>query len=64
MKKTYYILVGTAKGLLIYEKGTDPLPELRSSHFIGFSVNMIYVDERTDRWGRNFTLVMMKVRPG
>ncbi len=44
------VLVATAKGLIVYEIDSQgSVKHLRSS-FIGFSVNMIYVDERTNRW--------------
>ncbi|MDH5380806.1 MAG: glycosyl hydrolase, partial [Cyclobacteriaceae bacterium] len=48
MKKT--ALIGTAKGLIVYDFVPDEKPVLRNVHFVGFSVNMVYVDERTDKW--------------
>lgn len=47
MKK---VLVGTAKGLLVYEVSNGGSFTMHSLHFAGFSVNMVYVDERHHRW--------------
>jgi hypothetical protein len=45
------VLIGTAKGLLVYSgddlSNTAPI---HSIHFTGFSITMIYVDERSGRW--------------
>ena len=46
----YQILIGTAKGLIVYQGAIDKKPELKSIHFAGFAVNMVYQDERTNRW--------------
>lgn len=43
-------LVATAKGLLTFEISPNKEPEIEEVHFAGFAVNMIYVDERTNRW--------------
>ncbi len=43
-------LIATAKGLVVYDFPDNKKPELRGLHFVGFSVNMVYVDERHDRW--------------
>lgn len=43
------LLLGTAKGLMVYEKqGSDW--EVTDVHFLGFPVSMVYVDERTQTW--------------
>ncbi|MEM9672888.1 MAG: glycosyl hydrolase [Bacteroidota bacterium] len=44
------ILVGTTKGLLVYQMADQLRPTLPRVHFTGFSVNMVYVDERYHRW--------------
>jgi len=44
------ILVGTAKGLLVYQAADQARPKLQKIYFTGFSVNMVYVDERRGRW--------------
>ena len=43
-----FLLVGTAKGLLVYALRSQA--KLTNVHFVGFSVNMIYVDPRINRW--------------
>ena len=43
------ILVGTAKGLLLYTMAEQEM-KLHDIYFAGFSVNMVYVDERSGRW--------------
>ena len=43
-------LIGTAKGLIVYHFTGDQNPVLASVHFEGFSVNMVFVDERTNQW--------------
>ncbi len=43
-------LIGTAKGLIVYEFPEDDTPKLSRIHFAGFSANMVYVDERSGRW--------------
>ena len=43
------ILVGTAKGLVVYTP-SEKLLEIESIHFAGFSVNMVFVDERSNKW--------------
>ncbi|MEM9328302.1 MAG: glycosyl hydrolase, partial [Bacteroidota bacterium] len=42
-------LIATAKGLIIYDFPQDKNPVLTDMSFVGFAVNMIYVDERTGR---------------
>lgn len=44
------VLVGTAKGLLVYVHGIPTGLQLNTIHFTGFAVNMVYVDERAGRW--------------
>lgn len=46
----YQILVGTAKGLIVYKAEVQSSPILEKIHFAGFAVNMVYQDERTNRW--------------
>ena len=43
------ILVGTAKGLIQYQKEGAEWKATRV-HFQGFEVSLLYVDERTNRW--------------
>ncbi|MEM8896324.1 MAG: hypothetical protein AAGC88_17225 [Bacteroidota bacterium] len=50
LKEASIFLVGTAKGLIIFRQRSKALPELESIHFAGFSVNMLFVDERNNRW--------------
>ena len=51
MPKTASIfLVGTAKGLIVYQQLGESIPALHKIHFSGFSVNMLFVDERNRRW--------------
>ncbi len=45
-----YFLIGTAKGLVVYKKVREELPTLSAIHFAGFSINMLFVDERNGRW--------------
>ena len=44
------VLIGTSKGLMVYEILPDTVPKELAIHFLGFSVNMIFVDERSHRW--------------
>jgi hypothetical protein len=44
------VLIGTAKGLMVYEILPDKTPKELAIHFLGFSINMIFVDERSHRW--------------
>ncbi len=41
-------LIGTAKGLVVLNIGTDP--SIQSIHFRGFSITMVHADARTGRW--------------
>ncbi len=43
-------LVGTAKGLVVYRKEVKGLPVQEAIHFSGFSINMLFIDERNGRW--------------
>ncbi len=43
------LLVGTRKGLLVYENGENGW-KVRSDHFMGIPVNMVYRDERSGTW--------------
>ncbi|MDH5476617.1 MAG: glycosyl hydrolase [Cyclobacteriaceae bacterium] len=43
-------LIATAKGLLTFDIAPNIEPEMEEVHFIGLAVNMVYVDERTNRW--------------
>lgn len=43
------LLVGTSKGLVIYEK-TDHSWRYSQSHFLGFPVSVVYEDERDQSW--------------
>ena len=43
------LLVGTSKGLVIYQKKTNGW-ELDNIQFEGFPVSMLYIDERTNTW--------------
>ena len=43
-------LIGTAKGLVVYELPNVGLPQLKDIHFSGFSTNMTFVDQRNGRW--------------
>lgn len=43
-------LIGTAKGLVVYELSDQGSPALKDIHFPGFSTNMIFVDQRNGRW--------------
>ena len=45
-----FFLVGTAKGLVVFNKAEGKLPALSAIHFSGFSVNMLFIDERNSRW--------------
>ncbi len=42
------ILVGTSKGLVVFEK--DAGWQIQSIHFLGFPIAFVYVDERSDTW--------------
>ena len=44
------VLIGTSKGLIVYEILTDSAPKELAFHFLGFSISMIFVDAHTDRW--------------
>lgn len=43
------ILVGTAKGLVVFKKGAVTW-EITEVHFKGMPVTTVYIDERTDTW--------------
>ena len=43
------LLLGTAKGLIVYEK-KGQVWEVTDVHFLGFPVSMVYVDGRTNTW--------------
>lgn len=43
-------LIGTAKGLVVYELPDQSTPLLRDIHFPGFAANMVFVDHRSGRW--------------
>ena len=43
-------LIGTAKGLIVYHFVEGKPPVLDSIHFQGFSINMVFVDERNGQW--------------
>lgn len=45
----YRALVGTAKGLVVYQISED-FHTIQAVHFKGFSVNLVYIDERNGRW--------------
>ena len=44
------VLIGTSKGLIVYEILPDSEPKELAFHFLGFSISMIFVDVHTDRW--------------
>ena len=44
------VLIGTSKGLIVYEILPDSAPKELAIHFLGFSVSMIFVDLHTHRW--------------
>ena len=43
------LLVGTSKGLIVYEKGVESW-QVKDVHFVGMPVALIYEDERTNTW--------------
>ena len=43
------LLVGTSKGLVVFEKGLSGWQVIRTL-FVGFPVSMVFVDERTGTW--------------
>jgi photosystem II stability/assembly factor-like uncharacterized protein len=43
------LLVGTAKGLIIWQKNNHNW-FISHTHFTGFPVSMVYIDERTNTW--------------
>jgi photosystem II stability/assembly factor-like uncharacterized protein len=43
------LLLGTAKGLVVYSKNTSDW-QVETVHFTGFPVSMLYVDARTQTW--------------
>jgi len=43
-------LIGTAKGLIVYDFVRESKPNLRSVHFVGFAVSMVFIDRRNGRW--------------
>ena len=45
-----FALIGTAKGLIVYEFAEESHPSIADIFFPGFSVNMVFVDRRTGRW--------------
>ena len=44
------ILIGTAKGLVVYNVTSDDSTQFEKVHFIGFNVSMVFVDQLTNRW--------------
>ena len=44
------LLVGTAKGLIVYQILHKEAPMELGIHFLGYAVNTVFVDERHDRW--------------
>ena len=42
-----FALIGTAKGLIVYEFAEESHPSIADIFFPGFSVNMVFVDRRT-----------------
>jgi photosystem II stability/assembly factor-like uncharacterized protein len=49
MSDKNYLLVGTSKGLLVYERSAAGW-QVEKIHFLGFPVSVVFVDERTDTW--------------
>ena len=47
--KNMILLLGTAKGLIVYEKKNRGW-HISTVHFLGFPVSMVFVDERTNTW--------------
>lgn len=45
-----YALIGTAKGLIVYSINNSEQPHLVGKHFVGFSVNLTFIDVYTGRW--------------
>lgn len=43
------LLIGTTKGLVVFEK-TKQSWQIQTTHFLGFPVSVIYVDELTNTW--------------
>lgn len=43
-------LIGTAKGLVVYDFPFSGVPVLKDIHFAGFSTNMVFCDARNHRW--------------
>lgn len=49
MPANSYLLVGTSKGLIVYEETVQGW-EVKDVHFLGMPVALIYEDERTHTW--------------
>ena len=43
-------LIGTSKGLVIFDLPSSGAPRLSHIHFTGYAVNQVFADHRTGRW--------------